>query len=341
MNQSHIAAPVRSRLAAVTEPHDHLVGFYETDGFFAASVAEFLLPALEEGHGAVVTATPEHRVLIEQALRGAGVDLDAARDSDQLVMLDAHETLGSVLVDGRPDETRLQQLVSATFERASQGNRPVRVFGELATLLWQDGNLSAAMVLEELGDQLARELPCRVLCLYPSTIVDAEERTLPFLTVCEQHTGVIPSEDYSTLPDLDDRFRRVALLQQETLVARAQRHTVLQQQLELDIALAELYEHVQSRNNALRALFDDIERDTAAAHSLLTDLRSATGDAGGLAQQILTELGERHERLRSRLVQNCEWLTPLTNAAEPPANGCCSRCTEGEDSPSRQLMGEF
>jgi hypothetical protein len=79
----------------------------------------------------------------------AGIDLPEARGCGRYIALDASEALGRFMVGGRPDAARFKiaigQLVSGAVESAPN----VRIYGEMVAVLWDEGNVAAAIALRQ------------------------------------------------------------------------------------------------------------------------------------------------------------------------------------------------
>jgi diguanylate cyclase (GGDEF)-like protein len=223
--------------AASVCAHDHLVEFYETEAFLVDTVRDFFVPALRQGGAAIVVATAAHLLEFETALVDAGIALQAAMDQDRYLAFDAADLLSRFMVDGTPDVTRFRQAVGAVLDRASQGGRPIRVYGEMVSLLWDQGDITSALALEDLWNDLAEILTFELLCAYPMRSFDRQANAAAFRRICEQHTTVIPGESYSLLPDPGQQSRAVARLQQEVEALRAElRRGREQQELPADLA---------------------------------------------------------------------------------------------------------
>jgi PAS domain S-box-containing protein len=202
--------------------HEHVVEFYETDAFLVATVTDFVGPGLHVGGAAVVVASAAHRYAFEQALRHDGVDVDHAVDADRYLAFDAAELLARFMVDGRPDPERFREIVGAVLDRASAGNRRVRVYGEMVALLWAAGEHEPALALERLWNGLAATHDFALLCAYPMSAFKDSASAAAFKEVCGTHASVIPSEGYSLLKGADAKRREVARLQQENAALRAE-----------------------------------------------------------------------------------------------------------------------
>ncbi len=202
--------------------HDHLVEFYETEAFLVDTVCRFFVPALRDGDAAIVIATPEHRKRFEAALDEAGIDVQGAVSDGRYVALDARDVLARFMVDGAPDPVRFALEANAVMDRAARGGRKLRAYGEMVALLWDDGDVSSALALEDLWNDLGDVRAFELLCAYPMRAFEDPDSAAAFQRVCEQHSSVIPSEGYSLLTREDERTRAVARLQQETAALHAE-----------------------------------------------------------------------------------------------------------------------
>ena len=136
----------------------HAVQFYENDSSLFATVAGFLSQGLVDGHPAILIATAEHTAAILDHLKGRMIDVAKARALGELTVLDAHQTLATFMVDGKPDPARFEVSVGRTIGTLLQ-SRPdrtlVRAYGEMVDVLWKDGREDAAIQLELLWNSLA------------------------------------------------------------------------------------------------------------------------------------------------------------------------------------------
>lgn len=168
-------------------PRQHVVEFYETDAGLAGAVARFLAPAIAEPGAAIVVATPAHRAAFEEALTAGGVDVAGAAAAGRYLSIDAAELLSTFMVDGVPDEARFQREVGAVLDAVSAAGHAPRIYGEMVSLLWEDGDVASAVALEGFWNNLGSTYDLDVLCAYRLAALGDEDRALAFRRVCEQH----------------------------------------------------------------------------------------------------------------------------------------------------------
>src|SRR5688500_6745673 len=146
LSLGHVAATRRTERRTLQQVHDHEVGFYETDAYLTDTVVAHLGPALSGSDAAIVIATAAHRALFAAALEAEGIAVDAELESGRLVMLDAADTLDLFMSGDMPDPERFERVIGGVIDAAG-GARHVRAYGEMVALLWDAGQVHAAIAL--------------------------------------------------------------------------------------------------------------------------------------------------------------------------------------------------
>ena len=168
---------------------DHFVELYDDDVALMSSVRTFVTVGINEGEAAVVIATPAHREAIEREL-GRTLDVQAAREQGLFQTRDAAETLALFMGDGRPDPVKFDRVIGDVLADAARGGRRVRVFGEMVAVLWAEGNVAAALALEDHWNRLGRSQRFRLFCAYPTEAFAADD-TSSLSGVCNRHSHVV------------------------------------------------------------------------------------------------------------------------------------------------------
>ena len=173
----------------------HAVQFYEDDRFLCEILADFSRDGLERGEAVIVVATAAHRREVERRLTERGMEVCGLKESGQLVLLDARQTLDTFMVGGTLDAERFVSNLRSVVVAASLGwTRGVRAYGEVVDLLWQAGNQDAAIQLEETWNAFAKTTSTRVLCGYAMDHFGEEGDAADFARVCALHTDVQGAE---------------------------------------------------------------------------------------------------------------------------------------------------
>jgi hypothetical protein len=155
----------------------HIVQLYgDDDGLIVSAVGGYVAEGLSRGEGAVLIATPEHCEAFAAHLAAAGTEAMAAVREGRLLFLDAAETLARFMVDGRPDRERFETVIGAVIAevRARTGRTELRAYGEMVGLLWTDGEVDAAVELEEHWNALLETSGIRLFCGYPIDVFGEE-----------------------------------------------------------------------------------------------------------------------------------------------------------------------
>ena len=157
-------------------------------------LTEFIGAALNAGNAAIVVATELHRDSLLPRLQAYGVDIGAAIELGRYVSLDAAETLSTFMHDGMPNPVRFLNSFDnliATATEATNGDRVrVAVFGECVHLLWEQGNVEAAIQVERLGNQHAKAHDVDILCGYFTGSVRGGMDSHCFQRICAEHSAV-------------------------------------------------------------------------------------------------------------------------------------------------------
>ncbi len=149
--------------------HSHIVYPYTDDRRLADAVSFYTNNGLVRGHAVVLAVTDAHRRAIKKYLR-ADFDVEALEASGQLSFYDAAEVLNALMVDGSPDPVLVKTGIKTQIDRARRDERTgrireVRLFGEVASLLWP-ANRAAAEHVEELVNEVIQEYSIPLLCAY-------------------------------------------------------------------------------------------------------------------------------------------------------------------------------
>jgi hypothetical protein len=175
------------------QTHYHAVQFYQDARSLASTVARFLRDGLDAGEPALIVATSSHTAEILAQLDTIGCDTQTLRKSGELQLLDARKMLSGFMVDGAPDSLMFKSSVGDVIDRLCDGKTPcpIRVYGEMVDILWQEGNTTGAIRLEVLWNQLASAYDFSLLCGYAVGNFYKQTNGNCIEDVCHQHSHVV------------------------------------------------------------------------------------------------------------------------------------------------------
>jgi hypothetical protein len=211
-------------LLADAAPRDHIVQLYQDQQFLNRAVCRFAAAAISNGEGVILVPTIAHWDAFRPRLESEGVDVKAAEKRGQLTIVDADNLLPTFMRDGMPDSPVFLGLAANAVSQArGEGRYPkVRWWGEMVNILWERGDVAASMNLEDLFDQLAHEQDISIFCSFSMDNFngDVHARMLPRLS--ENHSHLIPVEDYSRLERAVSEALRDAVGPDESRVLEGQ-----------------------------------------------------------------------------------------------------------------------
>ncbi len=293
-------------LSGPAQPN-HIVQFYEDDGFLCDSVAHFLAVGLAAGEPVCVVATAEHRAAFAARLARRGLDVDDARARGQLVWLDAGDTLAKFMVGDMPDWTLFSAFFGAIIE-ASRQRDPlacVRTYGEMVDLLWRGGNKQAALRLEAMWNDFSSSHSLSLLCAYVMGNFYRSADAESFRDVCRAHSQVLPAEPGRRVAEPDTERREISELQQH---ARALEHEI-EHRKELESALREaLIREKLAREEAERSVRYNEMFAGMLGHDLRNPLSAITTGANYIAR---LNVSQKSTKAASRILSSAERMARM------------------------------
>ena len=182
-------------------PCEHVVQIYENDDVFLDLLSGFVSGGISAGDSVVVIATASHLESLDGRLKDLGHKVGALIRTAQYIPLDAEQTLSRFMVNGWPDETLFNYVVSDVISKAKENGRQVRAFGEMVALLWAKGQVGATVRLEHLWNKFCENEAFCLFCAYPKTgfTQDASESVMH---ICGAHSKMIAGVHGGGMTDL-------------------------------------------------------------------------------------------------------------------------------------------
>lgn len=173
-------------------PTVHSVHIYEEDSALINRLCGIVSSSLRVGNSVLIVATPEHRVQLVRELNAIAVGVRAFARDGRFIMLDAEEVLRTFMVNESPDRERFLLSIGAVLDDARRkslgAGRGITVFGEMVSVLWDQGNRHGALQLEALWNDILHDRTFHLHCAYPRTgFVNLEDES----AVCRSHSHVV------------------------------------------------------------------------------------------------------------------------------------------------------
>jgi anti-sigma regulatory factor (Ser/Thr protein kinase) len=165
----------------------HRVQFYESDDVLIERLRRYVLDGLRDG-AVIIVATATHRRMLEQALAGEDLDVAHLQATGRLAMLDAAGTLHRFYQDDVLDPTAFDEIIGGLIDDAASAGGGVHAYGEMVAVLWDAGEVNAALELEDLWNRLGESRQFVLLCGYPTRAAQAGDHAIE--KVCAAHTHV-------------------------------------------------------------------------------------------------------------------------------------------------------
>lgn len=310
----------------------HVVQFCDDERVLTVTAANFLAEGITAGQPAAAFAAAGRRDTMREILRERGLDVAYLERESRLLLLDARATLSTFMVDDLPDARKFTHTVGAAIDRLRTANHgaTVRAFGEMVSLLWNDGNTRAAVRLEELWNELASQVPISLLCSYAGGEFLTATGRADAGEICRLHTHILDSGGAASLlaglelPPYHSLAERNVALERE-LEERKALETRLREALlarkvaeeELQKASAER-ERLLKREREARAEAEAANRAKSEFLSVMShELRTPLNAIGGHVQLIDLELHgpvtEAQREALARITRSQQQLLSLVN----------------------------
>ncbi len=190
----------RDNVATFTQPQNvriarhHEAEFYSDDGSFLDGFTQYIGAAFMAGKAVVVIATESHRDGLLLRLKAHGLNVGSAIEEGRYIALDAADTLSAFMVNGSPDAVRFLKVTGDLILEAAKAvnGEPFRVAacGECAPLLWTQGNLETAILVEHLWNETAITHKFETLCGYLLSSFQGGVGSYAFEKICSAHSAV-------------------------------------------------------------------------------------------------------------------------------------------------------
>lgn len=190
----------------------HFVQFHKRSEKLAAEIAGFTSAGLASGEGVVIVACQGHSETILKALSDLGIDSDRSRAAGQLKLPNAEAALATIMDATGPDRDRFHAAFGGVIEEVrAAGYKHIRVYGEMAPMLWQRGDFAGALRLEGYANEVVNLYRVPIFCGYMLDGFHKDSYAGPLPELGRTHTDIVPTSEDECLREAIDAAARKLL----------------------------------------------------------------------------------------------------------------------------------
>lgn len=147
---------------------NHVVAYYDNDNSLVQSVCDFLRAGTDAGETCIVIARSE---IITKLYReySSTSGFSHTLSNEKHLVFRAEAVLDNFMINGMPNRTKFFKTIRELLDEADNKGKPVRAYGDMVALLWEQGNKEGAVALEELWSEATQKYHFSRYCAYPHT----------------------------------------------------------------------------------------------------------------------------------------------------------------------------
>lgn len=167
---------------------EHVALFYRHHTEVTSEVARMTRRFLEDGATAILVLAEANAGDYKTALAAEGIDIGTRLAARDLILIDAR-AVTDLIVSGEIEHEGFERVVTSLFDEL-EPDRPVFVYGEAVSVLWDAGDVPAAFALEQEWSKLFARGPLTMVCGYRSEMTTGS-RSESLDGICALHSKVL------------------------------------------------------------------------------------------------------------------------------------------------------
>jgi signal transduction histidine kinase len=171
----------------------HIVQIYSDKNDLAETVSYFTAQGLNNNEAVLLVCRSEHHDLFTQQIQKKYIDTEDLAMAGQLVIISAETAKTSIISDNKPVYEYFERSIGKIVQAMVKKYKKLRIYGEIVDILAEEGNMMAAVELENYWNRLLKKHDFCLFCAYhQKNVKNSPEREFHISTLCTQHTHVIP-----------------------------------------------------------------------------------------------------------------------------------------------------
>lgn len=179
----------------------HFCQVHQDEAALVQAVVTFLAAGVANGENIILVTRKTRQTQILDWLKAKLPASTRLVEGKNLFLHSSNLLLDHILVDGMPDWRRFEETVTRVADEASvHGQRPVRLYGDAVSELWQGERHAAAVEVERHWNRLLARYPdTRVFCGYLIDALDPRSYSSYLQGLGQEHNMVLPGKDQLNL----------------------------------------------------------------------------------------------------------------------------------------------
>lgn len=161
-----------------------MVSYYYSDRSLITSLNHYIGAGLAVGDACIVIATPNHiKKLNKELAKNLDFSLDEARNTNYIAV-NAEAILADFIKNGRIDKKKFYSIFGQIIKEAEKKGKPIRAYGEMVSVLWENGHKASAIRLEKIWNEIAQKHSFALFCAYPQYLFDKQNHERSVIDIC-------------------------------------------------------------------------------------------------------------------------------------------------------------
>lgn len=186
----------------------HFAQFHRNTDALTEAAFVFLEAGLRHGNSLLVIAPPQRVEQLFDRLATGKVHPKSLADSGQLAVMDSTPIIEQMVTNGQTEWERFRGLLAPVLSRISLYGRGMRIYGEIASVLWAAGETNAAIRLEEFWNELAGAYTFSMFCGYTMDTQSEHVYATPLEELGRTHSDILESSEDEQFGAALDRASR-------------------------------------------------------------------------------------------------------------------------------------
>ena len=173
---------------------EHIAQIYNDRNALAEMVVYYASHGINNKEGVIIAAREENIKLFNHRLKQNYIDIEKYISKGQLIFISAENAKQSIMKDNEPSRENFEYSIGKIIHDLKLKFPEIRVYGEIVDILAADGNVKAAIALENFWNDLIEKYSFRLFCAYRQrNLKNLSGADINIETICCQHTSLIPS----------------------------------------------------------------------------------------------------------------------------------------------------